>query len=236
MSLATAEVENPTENEPVSHEIADLTRAIEQSKSEIAERTSAAEAKKRPGGRPPGSRDKKPRKKVGQTVMQTQKTDVDADGVHSVEAVADPLAGYQPSPFLSMMVFAVQTPFANYAAKTGCADIKITDEEARAVALEFDKALYVWMPDLMRMDPKVAVLISAGAAVGGLAFSKAMIYENWKQTQQARRESEKQTMPQAQPGVSPFPTEVATAKNDGSAPALGPNSIDGFNAMFQQPQ
>ncbi len=229
--MSITETAPAAEETPVSSEVLDLRAAVEKSKAAIAEKSEEIELKKRNRGRPPGSRDKKPRKtKPG---FSAEPTESSPEIPLHEGAIVDPFAGYTPSPFIPAIAAGLKVPFSNYAAKTGCEAVALSEEEAHAAALEIDKAVYAWMPDLMRIDPKVAVLLSAGVAIGGLALSKAMILEAW----QKEKKTEAPPMKPTGPGESAFAVEtapVAGNANDGR-PRVAPGGINGFEAGFAPP-
>ncbi len=233
--MSLTETAPAAEETPVSSEVLDLRAAVEKSKAAIAEKSEEIEAKKRKGGRPPGSRDKKPRKtKPGFSAEPARAENAPETPLHE-GAIVDPFAGYTPSPFIPAIAAGLKVPFSNHAAKTGCEAVALSEEEAHAVALEIDKAAYVWMPDLMRIDPKVAVLLSAGVAIGGLALSKAMILEAWKK----EKKTEAPPMKPTAPGESAFAVETAPSTPSGNAndgrPRVAPGGINGFEAGFAPP-
>lgn len=206
MSLA----ENTAATAPLSDEVLDLRASIESSKSEIASQAVNFEKPKKKGGRPPGARDKAPRKRpIGDSP-------VIATAPENPQVPPAPIGPIEPGPAVPIIAVGAKVPFQMAAAKTGCSEVVLSDEEAVAIAIEVDKCLQLYMPDL-QMDPRRAALVSAGLAIGGVAISKYMIYSKFVDEQRKTIEKARED---GTPD-KPFPTETVGEKQpqDAIAPA-----------------
>lgn len=101
------------------------------------------------------------------------------------------------------------------ARKTGIPELALDDQEAQLAAEAIQGIFDAWIPDLSKMSPKAASLVTAGLVFGSLATTKYMIYLD------RHRPVEKSV---ENPGMK-IPEVEVMERNDGSAPPLNENSV-----------
>lgn len=221
--------ENAT-SQPLSDEVLDLRQSIDESAAEIRAQSVQFEKPRKKGGRPPGSRDKAPRKRPAHLSMapSIESTISEHPGGPSVSPAPPPVE-LQPSPAVPMIAIGFKVPFQIAAAKTQCDEVKLTDEEATAIAIEADKCLQMYLPQL-EMDPRRAALISLIVALGGVSVAKYMALAKFEEE---RKTASKKAREEGTPN-RPFPVNEDPVPSKTEAVEPRENSTRSVDDLFAQ--
>lgn len=192
--LQTAPVAEPEKSEGVL----DLRQTIDDSKKILKAESAAIESAPRAGGRPPGSKDKRPRARWGSKKGKLKLAPEPAASVPT-EGLEDPQVSMLPA-----IAAVVKVPFDIAANKTGCEALRVNEDEAAPSAAAIDQCLRIYFPDLMDKNPKEMALISLAIALGTLGMHKINAFSEYKK-------SLAQNPPSANANVDPAATPEVPA-------------------------
>jgi hypothetical protein len=87
-------------------------------------------------------------------------------------------AGAAPPDVSKILVPSIKAISKIPAVKFQIADLAFTDEEAISCAESLNAILEAFVPDVEKMSPKTAAVITAGVTFGSIGFAKFQIYSN----------------------------------------------------------
>lgn len=96
-------------------------------------------------------------------------------GPEPSQSIAPP-APIGPSPLLPLCEMLVSMPFNIAAAKTKCADVQLSPEESRNLAIGLDQLAGYYLP-AGNADPKILALVNFTGSLLAIAYVKYMAYE-----------------------------------------------------------
>ncbi len=191
-------VENGKDHGAISAGI-DFNRIVAESKSKLAQ--ADLEVKKRGRGAP-----KKPRDANGNIIRASSGPGPESASLHQSQSVANPTPAPDISPYLIRPIIALSSIPAS---RAGIPELIFSPDEAGAVAFSLNQLLNVFIPDIGLMSPKTAAIISAGATIGTIIFSKYQIYLIKIALPKTEAAPEIKESPAPNPGTAPFPVENA---------------------------
>lgn len=152
-------VENPTETPKLE---SDLSAIVEQSKATIAQ-----EGLKKTRGRP---------RKDGSAPVQKPAASVSSSPAQNASAA--PVGTADLTKYLEPPLIMLSTLPAK---KTGCKELALDKEEAKALASSINDLMNAFIPDVNQLSPKAAASIGFGLTVSTIFLTKAQIYAEYRE-------------------------------------------------------